>query len=269
MSLPKINHHSVNVLCLKYGNRYPVEYVNKLYSGVKRNLKRPFTFHCCTEDPEGLESNIRVIPFPENPGLSRPWPDVLVKLMLTQDGFGGLEGPTLFLDLDMVILGSIDPFFDYEKGKNCMIRNWVNLRKTLSGRRPLVGNSSVFRFEAGSSNYIYETFIREMTQAEDLTIFNTEQAFMTHAMKEVHWWPEKWCRSFKWHCRPTFPLNLFLAPKQPKNCRILVFHGRPDPGEAIEGFKGNKLHHRILPVDWIRMHWALSTSSEETQGSNG
>lgn len=255
MFSPNINYQPVNVLCLKYGTRYPVEYVNKLYSGVKRNLNRPFIFHCCTDDAEGLHEAVQVIPFPENPGLNRPWPDVLVKLMLTKDGFGGIEGPTLFLDLDMVILDSIDPFFDYEKGKNCMIRNWVNLRKTLTGRRPLVGNSSVFRFESGSSNYIYETFIREMAQAEDLTIFNTEQAFMTHAMREVKWWPEEWCRSFKWHCRPIFPLNLFFTSKQPKDCRILVFHGRPDPEEAIEGYRGKKMHHHTRPSPWINQFW--------------
>ncbi|MGJ8650816.1 MAG: hypothetical protein ACSHX4_10695 [Opitutaceae bacterium] len=245
----------VNVICLKYGTRYPASYVNKLYAGVKRHLKRPFLFHCCTDDPTDLAPEVNTIPFPENPGIQRGWPDVLVKLMLTEDGLGGLQGPTLFLDLDMVILDSLDPFFDYEKGKNCIIRNWVNLRKMITGRRPLVGNSSVFRFEAGSSNYIFETFIKEMAQAENLKIFNTEQAFMTHAMREVSWWPEAWCRSFKWHCRPPFPLNLLISPKQPQDCRILVFHGRPDPEEAVDGFKGKKLHHHTRPSPWIDHFW--------------
>ena len=34
----------VNVLCLKWGNYYGPEYVNRLYAGVKRNLHRPFRF---------------------------------------------------------------------------------------------------------------------------------------------------------------------------------------------------------------------------------
>jgi len=34
----------VNILCLKWGTRYPAEYANKLYRGVARNLKRPFRF---------------------------------------------------------------------------------------------------------------------------------------------------------------------------------------------------------------------------------
>lgn len=245
----------VNVLCLKWGNRYPAVYVNNLHSAVRRHLSRPFRFVCCTEAAQGLAAGIDVVPFPANPGLKRGWPDVLVKLLVTQDGFGNLAGPTLFLDLDVIIMDAIDCFFDFQPGKNCIIHNWVNPRKELIGRRPRVGNSSIFRFEAGQSNYIYETFGREMAQAEDLSVWNTEQAFMTHAMREVHWWPEEWARSYKRHCRPAFPLNLLCTPKPPRDCRILVFHGRPDPDEAIRGYRGEKLRHRIKPAPWIAEHW--------------
>ena len=44
----------VNVLCLKWGDRYPAFYVNRLYAAVKRNLRRPFRFVCVTDDPTGL-----------------------------------------------------------------------------------------------------------------------------------------------------------------------------------------------------------------------
>lgn len=245
----------VNILCLKYGTRYPAEYVNKLLAGVTRNLKRDFRFYCCTDDPEGIDPRVHIIPFPDNPGIKRGWPDVLVKLMLTRDGFGDLIGPTLFLDLDVAILDDIGPFFDFKPGENCIIWNWVNARKQALGKRPDVGNSSVFRFDAGQSGYIYETFLREMDRAEDLTVFNTEQAFLTYAMKKVNWWPEEWCRSYKRHCRPAFPMNLFLTPSPPKDCRILVFHGRPDPPEAIRGFRGRKIHHHIKPATWLTDFW--------------
>ena len=33
---------SVNVVCLKWGDRYGAFYVNRLYDGVRRNLSRPF-----------------------------------------------------------------------------------------------------------------------------------------------------------------------------------------------------------------------------------
>ena len=248
---------TVNILCIKWGTRYGPDYVNILYRSVTRHLKRPFLFNCCTENTTGLNPKIRIIPFPPNPGLTREWPDVLVKLMVTKDGFGDLRGPTLFLDLDVAIMDDIDCFFDYRPGKNCIIHNWVKARKELLSQRPHIGNSSIFRFEAGASNYIYETFALEMHRAEDLTIFNTEQAFMTYAMKEVHWWPDEWARSYKRHCRPFFPFNLIATPKPPKGCRILVFHGRPDPDEAIRGFRGTKIHHHMQPAPWIADHWKM------------
>ncbi|MEK7780417.1 MAG: hypothetical protein AAB370_02815 [Verrucomicrobiota bacterium] len=247
----------VNILCIKWGTRYPAPYVNFLYAGVRRHLKRPFRFVCCTDDARGLTAGIDTIPFPVNPGIKRGWPDVLVKLMVTQDGFGNLRGPTLFLDLDVAIMADIGCFFDFEPGMNCIIHNWVNPRKQLIGRRPPVGNSSIFRFEAGKSNYIYETFLSEMAQAEDLSVWNTEQAFLTHAMRMVRWWPEEWARSYKRHCRPAFPLNLICTPKPPRDCRILVFHGRPDPDEAIRGYQGEKLRHNIKPAPWIAEHWKI------------
>ena len=247
----------VNIICIKWGTRYPAHYVNILHASVCRHLRRPFQFHCCTEDPAGLDSAIRSIPFPSNPGIQRGWPDVLVKLMLTQDGFGELRGPTLFLDLDVTIMADIDCFFEYHPAKYCIIHNWAKRRKELIGKRPNIGNSSVFRFEAGASNEVYEAFLREMPRAEDRTVFNTEQAFLTYAMKEVHWWPESWTRSYKHHCRPMFPCNLIAAPKPPPECKILVFHGRPDPDEAIRGFHGAKIHHHMRPAPWIAEHWKL------------
>jgi hypothetical protein len=108
-----------HVLCLKWGDRYGPDYVNILHRAVGRNLSRPFTFHCCTDDPKGLDAGIQVIPFPDNPGVRRGWPDILVQLAVLRDGFGGLDGPTLFLDLDVATTGSLDDFFDYEPGAFC------------------------------------------------------------------------------------------------------------------------------------------------------
>lgn len=249
----------VNILCLKWGTRYGAHYVNILHRSVRRHLKRPFLFHCCTEDATGLDPEVNVIPFPADPGMpeKRGWPDIMVKLLVTKDGFGGLVGPTLFLDLDVAIMDDMSPFFDFQPGKNCIIHNWVEPHKTIFRKRPHIGNSSVFRFEAGKSGYIADAFLADIPYAIRKELFTTEQAFLTHAMKEVHWWPESWCRSYKRHCRPTFPLNLLVAPKPPADCKILVFHGRPDPDEALKGFKGRKMHHHIKPAPWIADYWRL------------
>lgn len=60
----------INVVCLKYGNLYGPEYVNKLYAGVKRNSTISFKFHCFTDDISGIHSEIITHPLPHNlPGV--------------------------------------------------------------------------------------------------------------------------------------------------------------------------------------------------------
>lgn len=245
----------VNVICLKYGKRYPAFYVNRLYFSVSKYLKRKHRFYCCTDDSSGLHKGIIPLPFPENPGLKK-WPHVLVKLMLMQKKFGGISGPTLFLDVDLIVTGSLDCFFDYKPGSFCMIHNWCNWRKKILGLRPKIGNSSVVRFDSGDkSERIFQIFCKEMDRAEDKSIFNTEQAFMTYAAEKINWWPDRWVNSFKWNLRPSFPFNLFKAPKLPLGGKILVFHGKPDPEEAVSGFRGTRIHHFIKPVQWIEDYW--------------
>ncbi len=248
----------VNIVCMKWGTRYPASYVNILFRSVGRNLSRPFRFICITDDDTDLLDGIEIGDFLPDPGLvTSKWPNVFMKPMLTKDGYLDLEGPTLFLDLDLVVLDPIDCFFDYRPGKNCIIHNWWERRKQILRKRPEIGNSSIFRFEAGRSNYIYETFMRGNERVETRSIFVTEQHFLTYAMKERYWWPEEWVRSFKFNVRPPFPLNLVMTPRQPKGAKFLVFHGQPDPHDAVEGFAGKKLHHRVKPTPWVADHWKL------------
>ncbi len=245
-----------NVICLKWGARYPASFTNILYRSVKRHLSRPFRFVCVTDDPSGLDPEIEAVPLAPNPGYPEErWPNIFMKLAILREGFAGLKGPTLFLDVDVVIMGDLDCFFDWQPGKNCIIHNWIEWHKTLFRARPAIGNSSVFRFEAGpQGGALYETFLREFDDANNPSLYPTEQAFLTHAMGEVCWWPEDWVCSFKRTCRPVFPLNLVRPPRRPAT-KILVFHGAPDPDQAVAGFVGKKRHHRTLPAPWILDDW--------------
>ena len=107
----------VNVLCMKWGDYYTADYVNRLYAGVRRNLHRPFRFVCVTDDANGLAPGVETVPFPPDPKVPgtyapRPWPNIFAKLALFKDGFADLKGPTLFLDIDILVTGPQDSFFD-------------------------------------------------------------------------------------------------------------------------------------------------------------
>ena len=259
-----MNTTPVNILTLKWGTLYSAEYVNRVLRGVKRHLHRPFRFVCVTDDPSGLAEGIDAQPFPAKPDWLHPnarypkWPGIYVKLLLFEKGFASLKGPTLFLDIDQIITGDLDCFFDYRPGEFCIIHNWVALRKRLFRKVPFCGNSSCFRFEAGErSHYIFEKFRSEADDAMNPEIFGTEQEYMTHAVgfDKVNFWPENFVRSFKRSCVWPWPLNHFLTPRLKKGTRILCFHGNPTPTEAIVGYRGRHLNTWTRPAKWVKDLW--------------
>lgn len=256
--------NKVNIICFKWGRAYPASYVNRLYRGVSKFLSLPFRFVCVTDSAEGLDEGIETCPLPPPPDGWRPnarypgWPCIYLKLTVFRPGFADLSGPTLFLDIDQIITGDMNRFFDYEPGKFCIIHNWIEWHKCLFRKRPQIGNSSCFRFNAGKeSAYIYEKWLSELDDAQNQKFYRTEQAYMTHAvgLENIRWWPENFVRSFKRSCERPWPLNHFLAPKFNKNTSILCFHGHPSPDEAIDGYKGKHLNTWTLPAPWIKDIW--------------
>ena len=259
----------VNIVCIKYGRYYSPVYVNRLYAGVRRHLLRPFRFVCVTNDPAGICPEVECVPFMENQNVpGRKWPNIFSKLTLFKDGFADLEGPTLYLDLDTLIMGPLDRFFDYRPGEFCIIHNWIEFYKRIFRKAPQIGNSSCFRFEAGASNAVYEFFLREKDDPTKRHLFaNGSQKLQTRAMfsaGKVNWWPTDWVCSFKRQCIPPFPLNRFLEPRQPKGASVIAFHGHPDIPEAQAGYlfrdqKGVrvpvKFHLTCQPAPWIDALW--------------
>lgn len=259
---------TVNILCMKWGHKnYPAYYVNRLCAGVKRHLSRPFRFVCVTDDRTDVASGIDCVDFPPDPGVKgRKWPNVHAKLLFFRRGFADLAGPTLFLDIDLIVLNGLDRFFDYRPGDFCIIHNWIEGRKNLFRRRPDIGNSSCFRFDAGSdaAHAVYESFLRDKEDpALDAFFRKGSQKYQTRAMRAagaLSWWPEEWVCSFKRQCIPPFPLNLFVAPRRPQTASVIAFHGSPDIPEAVSGFREHKgrkvpLHLTCRPAPWVKDLW--------------
>ena len=53
------------ILCMKWGNKYSAEYVNRLYRMVSRHLSLPFEMVCLTDDKTGIYPQIKCYPIPE------------------------------------------------------------------------------------------------------------------------------------------------------------------------------------------------------------
>jgi hypothetical protein len=131
-----------NVICMKWGTKYGPEYVNRLYAMVRRHLTGDFRMVCLTDDSKGIRAEVQCFPIPAldlPPGIpERGW----TKLVTFSQDLYGLKGTALFLDVDVVIVGPLDDFFDLP-GDFLVIHDY---------KRPwrITGNSSVYRFELGA-----------------------------------------------------------------------------------------------------------------------
>lgn len=236
----------VNVLCMKWGSKYSADYVNKLRGMVRRHLALPHRFICLSDDAAGFDAGIEVFPIPDMPvdirGPERGWTKILSFSPTLYD----IQGVCLFLDLDLVILDSLDEFFTRD-GQVLIIRDWL--------KRDGTGNSSVYRFEIGKHADVLQNFVAQWPEVKNR--YRNEQEFISaELMKKnaLDYWPETWCRSFKRHCMWPFPLSLMCIPRLPAQARIIVFHGHPHPHEAIAGRAG-KWYRFMRATPWVRDHW--------------
>ena len=236
-----------NVICMKWGDKFDADYVNRLYDMVERNLKIPHRFVCFTDNAEGINPNveIREIPPLNEEGIpDRMWK----KLTVFNEKLADLQGQALFLDLDIIIRDDLTPFFEAE-GEFLIIKDW-------DFPHDIIGNSSVFRFEIGKHPDIIEHFYQEGKDIRKR--YKNEQAFLTYEMYRkgiLKYWDKNWCVSFKCNCLHKFPLCWFKVPRDPEESKILIFHGKPTPKQAYEGYFGKCGFRYIKPTRWLEKYW--------------
>ena len=215
------------VLCLKHGNKYDHRYVNNLHSMVSRHLTVDYEFVCLTEDPNGLNKNIRVIPLDTKGDISGWWykPTIFNPSL-------GLEGTILFLDLDVIIFNNIDMLFSYEPDKFCIIDDFYAKRKKSHGM-----NSSCFRFIGGSNSNVYYEFVKN--SQDIMRTMHGDQDWMQKVITENYsYWPHSWIKSYKWEMHREADItkrgDRYIVNGEPiidKDSSIAVFHGNPKPDQ--------------------------------------
>ncbi|NBY42387.1 MAG: glycosyltransferase, partial [Verrucomicrobia bacterium] len=113
---------------MKWGTKYGPEYVNRLHSMVQRHLTIPHRFVCLTDNREGLHPGIETFPIPSLKlpagAPERGWTKLVsFSPDLTDKGGPELKGEVLFLDIDIVIVGNMNSFFE-QPGEFLIIRDW-------------------------------------------------------------------------------------------------------------------------------------------------
>jgi hypothetical protein len=249
-----------NVVCMKWGTLYGPEWVNRLYGMVQRSTSWKVRFVCFTDDPSRLRPEVEVQPIPPlrlDKTLGKRWP----KLGLFSRRLGDLEGMTLYLDLDILILSSLDQFFEHE-GRFCVIREWKD-------RHRGYGNTSVVRFFVGRETGVLDRFYSRPHRHWHGLYDSKEQNFVSKSVDEITFWPEEWCVPFAQSCLPrNRVVRFFSVPRKPDEGRILVFFGSITPETALAGCHKtekrsrprlfsieNPLKQRFRPAPWIGEYW--------------
>jgi hypothetical protein len=253
----------VNVVCMKWGSKYPSYYVNRLFWGVRRFLRPSFRFICFTDQPNDIVSDVEVYPLPEEPFetemmrlMTEPkrrgaWR----KISLFRPGVAGMVGPVLGFDLDVAITGPLDDLLNFAPGKVAMRRDWLEARRGRFG-----GHGSVFRYDLSLHGYLYSEFAADPRAAAERSNGSEQKYTSTTAMRhgDFVYFPPHWIASFKRNAIPLPPLNFFIEPRLPHDTRVMCFHGKPKMEEAIAGYREEWLHG-TRPSRWLRDFWLQET----------
>ena len=200
-----------NFACVCYGDKYPVEYVQKLYNMVSRNTNHLVNFYVFTDHVKMNKmvngGRLYVKQFPEH-DLQGWWN----KMQLFHPDVD-LPGATLYTDLDVVITHNIDCFFTYKPEADFVGMNDFN---------PTTGNfnSSIMRFNNQYHSIIWEQYLKKRTE---FTMAHGDQEIISSLIKkheDTISFPDEWTQSYKWLNRKgeRYHTTKMTYEQDPKGC---------------------------------------------------
>ena len=225
----------MDVICLKWGDKFNHEHVNRLYNMVCKNLDCDFNFICYTENSNNIDSNI-IIRSLANYDLEKWW----WKLTLFEHATKNI---TLFLDLDVVIQNNITHL------KNYCVENMLRLIKAYWKPFELKEfdtnlNSSIMIWKGDYTN-ISNKFIKD--QDYYMLKYNGIDGYLDHNQHEkLLYFPEKivYSRLYGYDKKNYWdtkkydepPNDLYYKP----NFDICIFNGWKRRRYEGEGLKNGK-----------------------------
>jgi hypothetical protein len=218
----------LTVWCVYWGDKYAADYVYTLKRMVEAHLSYEHVFVCVTD--AYLPGVLCMKP-------SHPeWKGWWQKINLFRSGIA--TGPSLYLDLDVVITGMLDDLVEEYCGCDlAMPANWAQ-----SGHGGC--QSSVMLWRGNTCWDIYERFDYE----RDSKRLWGDQEFITELLGDpgkgnVTAIDPSLVVSYKYHCRTG----------KPEDARVVVFHGKPDPHEVGDAWVKNA-RSRFTPISDLNIN---------------
>jgi len=231
----------IKIICLKWGEKYGSEYVNRLCNGIKRNCTLPFELHCFTDNKAGISEAIITHDLPYSATVASWWN----KIWLFSNEVPFAKDERIFyLDVDTLITGNIDYLLMDNTDGLVMLQDFYwGLARTATQSA-----SGVMSWNVGRFNHVWNSFIQNPEKAMQSVHPHGDQVFIGNTLRNsVKYWQDLYPEqivSFKVHC----------ANGLPDNAKIVCFHGEPSiPDAATKSWKSWKF--KAEPQPWVLDYW--------------
>ena len=238
------------VICIKWGTIFGADDVNMLFRACREHSPTPLRFICLTDNSDGLADGVEAWQIPDI-GLSpEEWsrPGVWPKLSLFSPELASL-GRVLFLDLDMMVVGDLSPFFTPTQGVvfQNMGDSWRPSPKSDSRET----GSCIFSYDPGAEQRVLDVFLADKQDA--MARWRNEQDFVGAHVSKADYWPEGLVVSFKRHLCHRNGAGIFLKPlSPPRTASVVAFHGTPRPRETMKKLIwGPPPHIHVGKAPWV------------------
>lgn len=238
----------INIVCWKWDSfngqlhprkniRFTHEHVNRLYNMLCRHISVPFKLHCITDNPNGINPDINLIPL---------WADhrelggCFVRLKCFSPMMKGLIGEDFFsIDIDTVVVSDITDLL-LETQANYDFKMWGDTHH----RTPY--NGSFIYMKSGARKQVWETFDPHTSpdQRVKYGYVGTDQAWIAVCLgeNEAKWGLEDGIYSYRVHMKQEGRFDLNGHEK------IVFFHGSEDPSKRSTQIKS----------PWVGEHWGAA-----------
>lgn len=213
----------LHVCCWHWGQKYGVEYIDRLRAGVGRNLKQPYRWSVFR--PERGDDHLVLAKgcFARLRMFDADWQ--------MRQGIGSGER-LVCLDLDSVVTGPLDPLFD--RPEPFVILQGAN------SSNPCPFNGSVMMLRGGYRPDIWSDFSLEAANTIPYYQFPDDQGWLAHKLPDAAGWMAGKESGIYALGKPGWPGGKEL----PADARLVVFPGYRDPS-------------LFTKLPWVQQHWAI------------
>lgn len=239
--------NQTNIFSLKWGTKYGPEYVNKLYAGLKRYITIPFTYTCVTDDPTGLDPDIKIVDYATFDPFDYPKDRIFTREKLVMfDKF--TEGRCAWIDLDALIHKDITFLFEQDLKRPKFIWNYWNNYEERSLQTYGKGtachvNSSFVMWHGDNGKYLYN-LLKDNEERAFFTYKSLDKFlfYQAHRRGLMDFWPEGIVSNFN---REAFQQKGYISIFNTSH----LYNNKGLTEKAYE------LHEAAELSSWVRDNW--------------